>query len=164
MQTTRARSRIEAQGAITDDRDKHFDKCGCRCHVLPAPAPHLQDKCASVSYVSPCSIVAIIITSQSCALTIRAFNGDPRAQHLRYVYAWCPVHTTRSRRAATPRSESVPDTPTRGLLVPRAYQAADDLGPPLSGHFSFAQSMRLTLLSGTCMHQLTRPLRLPRSF
>jgi hypothetical protein len=106
--------------------------------VLPAPAPHLQDKCASVSYVSPCSIVAIIITSQSCALTIRAFNGDPRAQHLRYVYAWCPVHTTRSRRAGTPRSESVPDTPARGLLVPRAYQAADDLGPPLSGHFSFA--------------------------
>ena len=46
---------------ITDDRDKHFDKCGCRCHCLPAPAPHLQDKCASVSYVSPCSIVAIII-------------------------------------------------------------------------------------------------------
>ena len=140
MQTRRARSRIEAQGAITDDRDKHFDKCGCRCHVLPAPAPHLQDKCASVSYVSPCSIVAIIITSQSCALTIRAFNGDPRAQHLRYVYAWCPVHTTRSRRAGTPRSESVPDTPARGLLVPRAYQAADDLGPPLSGHFrvSFA--------------------------
>ena len=118
MQTRRARSRIEAQGAITDDRDKHFDKCGCRCHVLPAPAPHLQDKCASVSYVSPCSIVAIIITSQSCALTIRAFNGDPR-QHLRYMYAWCPVHTTRSRRAGTPRSESVPDTPARGLLAPR---------------------------------------------
>ncbi len=83
------------------------------------------------------SNVAIIITSQSCALTIRAFNGDPR-QHLRYMYAWCPVHTTRSRRAGTPRSESVPDTPARDLLVPRAYQAADDLGPPLSGHFSFA--------------------------
>ena len=36
--------------AITDDRDKHFDKCGCRCHVLPAPAPHLQAECACVSY------------------------------------------------------------------------------------------------------------------
>jgi hypothetical protein len=115
MQTRRARSRIEAQGAITDDRDKHFDKCGCRCHVLPAPAPHLQDKCASVSYVSPCSIVAIIITSQSCALTIRAFNGDPRTQHLRYVYAWCPVHTTRSRRAGTPRSG---ERPTRAPGLP----------------------------------------------
>ena len=47
----------------------------------------LQDKCASVSYVSPCSIVAIIITSQSCALTIglqvQSFNSD---SHLHYTH------------------------------------------------------------------------------
>ena len=163
MQTRRARSRIEAQGAITDDRDKHFDKCGCRCHVLPAPAPHLQDKCASVSYVSPCSIVAIIITSQSCALTIRAFNGDPRTTPtLRVRMVPGPHHALSPCRDAAFRvgARYPGERPTRvpGLLSPGSWRSGPTTEP---------QSERPLLICGSKhwqAHALTRPLRLPRSF
>ena len=153
MQTRRARSRIEACRCHRRNHgrpDMHFVEYGCRCHVAPAPAPHLQGKRASVSYVSLCSIVAIISISQSCALTIRALIVI-RLAHLHYT------HGARS----TPRALAVPGrrvpsrhpTPpaARGLpvLAPRAnhhhWQAVYDLGhwQPLSGHFPFAENRHL---------------------
>jgi hypothetical protein len=157
MQTRRARSRIEARRCHRRDHgrpDKHFVECGCRCHVAPAPAPHHQGKCASVSYVSLCSIVAIISISQSCALTIRALIVI-RLAHLHYT------HGARS----TPRALAVPGrrvpsrypTPRReacsrpGLTITTGTgrqltrTQSDDLGhwQPLSGHFPFAENRHL---------------------
>ena len=121
---THARAlRCAVATAITDDQhqhfDKHFDKYGCSCHVLPAPAPHLQDKRAAVSYVSLCSIAAIIMTSQRCRSNHPGFNDRRLTPTLR---ASCPVHATCCRRAGTPLSESVPDAPERGLLASWAKQ------------------------------------------
>ena len=170
MQTRRARSRIEAQRAITDDRDKHFDKCGCRCHCLPAPAPHLQDKCASVSYVSPCSIVAIIITSQSCASSnhrASSFNSLSDS-HLHYTVTHGARSTLRALAVPGRRVPSRYPIPRReacsrpGLTITRQLTIwahwHRDLAPPLpvSGRLSFAANRPA--------HALTRPLRLPRSF
>ena len=127
----------------------------------------LQDKCASVSYVSPCSIVAIIITSQSCALTIglqvQSFNSD---SHLHYTHG--ARSTLRALAVPGRRVPSRHPTPRReacsrpGLTITRQLAIwahwHRDLAPPLpvSGRFSFAANRPA--------HALTRPLRLPRSF
>ena len=125
----------------------------------------LQDKCASVSYVSPCSIVAIIITSQSCALTIglqvlivihtyttRMVPGP------HYAALAVPGRRVPSRYPI-PRREACSNpglTTTRQLTI-WAHRHRD-LAPPLpvSGRFSFAANRPA--------HALTRPLRLPCSF
>ena len=125
--------------AITDDRDKPFDKCGCRCHVLPAPAPRpivSKGKCASASYLSPWSIVAIIITSQSCALTIglqvQSFNSDSHCQwHLHYTHG--ARSTLRALAVPGRRVPSRYPTPRREACsrpgLTGHHQAAGDLGP-----------------------------------
>ena len=128
---------------ITDDRDKHFDKCGCRCHCLPAQAPHLQDKCASVSYVSPCSIVAIIITSQSCALTIglqvQSFNSDSHLHYTHGARSTLRALAVPGRRVPSrypiPRREAC-SRPGLTITRQRAIWAHWHLAPPLPSQFS----------------------------
>jgi hypothetical protein len=115
----------------------------------------LQVKCASVPYVSPCSIVATIITLQSCALTIG-------------LQVLIVIHTYTTRMASarsTLRALAVPGLrvpsrypiprreacPRPGLTITRqlAIWAHCDwhLAPPLSGRFLYASHLRQT---GTC--------------
>ena len=129
----------------------------------------LQDNCASVSYVSPCSIVAIIITSQSCALTIglqvQSFqvNSDSHLHYTHGARSTLRALAVPGRRVPSrypiPRREACSRpglTITRQLTIWAHWHR--DLAPPLpvSGRFSFAANRPA--------HALTRPLRLPRSF
>ena len=138
--------------AITDDRDRHFDKCGCRCHVLPAPAPRPIVSKTNAPLSHMCrraqSLRLYYITKLRSNHRASSFNSDSHLHYTHGARSTLRALAVPGRRVPSrypiPRREACSRpglTITRQLTIWAHWHLAPPL--PVSGRFSFAANRHM---------------------